>query len=112
MAIKRGKGQWLIPLEELRDNQRIDVDRSDRLTPDQIYERRWALTVLEQVLARPQSGAFAFATTNWSVVLSAQGESPAAEAALEKLCRAYWRPIYSFLRLQNVRPEDAEDLRK
>ena len=52
MAVKRGKGQWLIPLEELRDSQRIDVDRSDRLTPEQIYERRWALTVLEQVLAR------------------------------------------------------------
>jgi len=52
IAVKRGKGQWLIPLEELRDTHRIDVDRSDRLTPDQIYERRWALTVLEQVLAR------------------------------------------------------------
>jgi RNA polymerase sigma factor (sigma-70 family) len=51
-ATKRGKGQWLIPLEELRDSHRIDVDRSDRLSPDQIYERRWALTVLEQVLAR------------------------------------------------------------
>jgi RNA polymerase sigma-70 factor (ECF subfamily) len=49
-AVKRGKGQWLIPLEELRDNQRIDLERSDRLTADQIYERRWALTVLEQVL--------------------------------------------------------------
>ena len=52
MAVKRGKGQWLIPLEELRDSHRIDVDRSDRWTPEQIYERRWALTVLEQVLAR------------------------------------------------------------
>ncbi len=48
-AVKRGKGQWLIPLDELRDNQRIDLERSDRLTADQIYERRWALTVLEQV---------------------------------------------------------------
>ena len=52
MAVKRGKGQWLIPLEELRERERIDVERSDRLTADQIYERRWALTVLEQVLAR------------------------------------------------------------
>jgi RNA polymerase sigma factor (sigma-70 family) len=51
-AVKRGKGQRLIPLEEFRDSHRVDVDRSDRLTPDQIYERRWALTVLEQVLAR------------------------------------------------------------
>lgn len=52
MAIKRGKGHWPIPLEELRESEAIDVGRSDRLTADQIYERRWALTVLEQVLAR------------------------------------------------------------
>jgi RNA polymerase sigma-70 factor (ECF subfamily) len=52
MAVKRGKGHWLIPLEELRESERIDVERSDRLTVDQIYERRWALTVLEQVMAR------------------------------------------------------------
>jgi RNA polymerase sigma factor (sigma-70 family) len=52
MAEKRGKGKWLIPLEEMRERERIDLKRSDSLTADQIYERRWALTVLEQVLAR------------------------------------------------------------
>jgi len=52
MAIKRGKGQRLIPLDEIRERERIDVERSDRLTADQIYERRWAFTVLEQVMAR------------------------------------------------------------
>jgi RNA polymerase sigma factor (sigma-70 family) len=55
-------------------------------------------------------GAIAFTTTQWSVVLEAQGESPAAQAALEKLCRMYWRPIYSFVRRQGVGPADAEDL--
>jgi len=39
------------------------------------------------------AGAGMFATTHWSVVLEAQGESPAAHEALEKLCRIYWRPI-------------------
>jgi len=57
-----------------------------------------------------QNGAVAFATTHWSVVLTAQGESPAAHEALEKLCRIYWRPIYSFVRRQGIRPEEAEDL--
>jgi RNA polymerase sigma-70 factor (ECF subfamily) len=57
-----------------------------------------------------QSGAVAFATTHWSVVLEAQGESPAAQEALEKLCRTYWRPIYSFVRRQGIPPEEAEDL--
>jgi RNA polymerase sigma factor (sigma-70 family) len=52
MAIKRGKGERLIPLEEIRERERVDVERSDRLTADQIYERRWAFTVLEQVMAR------------------------------------------------------------
>jgi RNA polymerase sigma factor (sigma-70 family) len=51
MSIKRGKGEWLIPLEEIRERERIDV-KSDRLTADQIYERRWAFTVLDRVFAR------------------------------------------------------------
>ena len=56
-----------------------------------------------------QNGA-AFTTTHWSVVLAAQGPSPAAEEALEKLCRTYWRPIYGFVRRQGVKPEEAKDL--
>jgi len=43
-----------------------------------------------------QNGAAAFVTTHWSVVLEAQSESPTAQEALEKICRIYWRPIYSF----------------
>jgi len=57
-----------------------------------------------------QHGAVAFTTTHWSVVLQAQGESPAAKAALEKLCRTYWKPLYAFVRRQGVGPEEAEDL--
>src|SRR6267143_1365263 len=57
-----------------------------------------------------QNGTAAFTTTHWSVVLAAQGPSPAAEEALEKLCRTYWRPIYGFVRRQGVRPEEAKDL--
>jgi len=51
-----------------------------------------------------------FSTTNWSVVLEAQGQSPAAKEALEKLCRTYWRPVYSFIRREGTGPEEAEDL--
>ena len=54
--------------------------------------------------------AVAFTTTHWSVVLEAQGESPAAHEALEKLCRTYWRPIYGFLRRQGIAPAEAEDI--
>ena len=51
-----------------------------------------------------------FTTTHWSIVLEAQGESPAARKALEQLCRTYWRPIYSFVRRNGSQAEDAEDL--
>src|SRR5258707_15622600 len=51
-----------------------------------------------------------FATTHWSVVLEAQGESPAAQKDLEKLCRSYWRPIYGYVRRHGAGAEDAEDL--
>jgi RNA polymerase sigma factor (sigma-70 family) len=56
------------------------------------------------------NGAVSFATTHWSMVVTAQGESPAADRALEKLCRTYWWPVYSFIRRQGAGPEDAEDL--
>lgn len=52
----------------------------------------------------------AFITTHWSVVLQAQSESPAAQEALENLCRTYWRPIYSFVRRQGTNPEEAKDI--
>ncbi len=57
-----------------------------------------------------QHGVVAFTTTHWSIVLAARGHSPAAEEALEKLCRTYWRPIYGFVRRQGVGPEEAKDL--
>lgn len=67
-------------------------------------------TSLGAIGGSAQNGAVAFTTTHWSVVLTAQDESPAAQEALEKLCRTYWRPIYSFVRRQGVGPEEAEDL--
>jgi len=57
-----------------------------------------------------ETGGVAFVTTHGSVVLEAQGSSPAAEEALEKLCVTYWRPIYSFVRREGRAVEDAQDL--
>lgn len=59
----------------------------------------------------PLPGAERFATTHWSVVLQAgQTPSPLSQAALEKLCRAYWFPLYTFIRRQGHAPEEAQDL--
>jgi RNA polymerase sigma-70 factor (ECF subfamily) len=52
MAIKRGAGQQLIPLEDLHERERIGFEPTETLPTDQIYERRWALSVLDQALAR------------------------------------------------------------
>jgi len=57
-----------------------------------------------------ENGAAAFVTTRWSMVLAAQGESPAADEALENLCRIYWWPLYEFVRRQGYNPEEAQDL--
>jgi RNA polymerase sigma-70 factor (ECF subfamily) len=55
---------------------------------------------------RPQ-----FATTHWSLVLRAsQRETAGSAAALEKLCRAYWFPLYAFARRDGSSSEDAQDL--
>ena len=57
--------------------------------------------------AQPQ----VFPHTRWSVVLAAtQQPSPEAEAALETICRAYWYPLYAFVRRSGQSPPDAQDL--
>src|SRR5882762_3731055 len=52
MTIKRGEGRRLVPLDALAGHEGMDLAPTDTLSADQIYERRWALTVLEEVLAR------------------------------------------------------------
>ena len=59
--------------------------------------------------SRPQQAWFA--TTHWSVVLAAKDRrGPAGRQALESLCRAYWYPLYAFVRRQGHSPHDSEDL--
>ncbi len=52
-----------------------------------------------------------FTTTHWSLVLAAGvSGTPAALDALEHLCRAYWYPLYAFVRRLGKSPADAQDL--
>ena len=52
-----------------------------------------------------------FPSTQWSVVLAAQGaQSGDARAALERLCETYWYPVYAFMRRRSASAADAEDL--
>ena len=52
LALKRGEGRSLVPLDELLARERGDLEPASSLSADNVYERRWALTLLEQVLAR------------------------------------------------------------
>ena len=54
-----------------------------------------------------------FASTHWSVVLTAaRGDTSPREAgaALAELCRIYWAPLYTFVRRRGHDPHDAQDL--
>ena len=57
------------------------------------------------------SGSVGFTATHWSVVLAAKrtggGESI---DALDALCRAYWPPLYAYVRRLGYAAHDAQDL--
>ena len=68
------------------------LSESDRSVPPD--DEVTSLTVVGGTLAGMPGGSLLPRTGAWC--LEAQGESPAAQEALEKLCRTYWRPIYGF----------------
>lgn len=50
--VKRGGGQAAVPLDEAEAEQRYQADIADNRTPEKLYDRRWALALLDQVLKR------------------------------------------------------------
>jgi RNA polymerase sigma-70 factor (ECF subfamily) len=63
-AQKRGGGQTMLPISTVEAENRYRLEPWHDLTPERLFERRWALTVLDQVLARLQAE------------LSAEGKQP------------------------------------
>jgi RNA polymerase sigma-70 factor (ECF subfamily) len=62
-------------------------------------------------VGQPFPAASSFTTTHWSVVLAAgHSSAPGACEAMETLCRAYWYPLYAYVRRQGHPPEHAQDL--
>ncbi len=83
----------------------------------QIHLQQVWRNTTEQIVAgiQPNSetapAAARFLTTHWSVVLTASDPaSPAAENALNRLCSAYWYPLYAWLRRRGQSQHDAQDL--
>jgi RNA polymerase sigma factor (sigma-70 family) len=50
--VKRGGGQRLVSLDGPGGEERYRLEPRDELSPDRLFERRWALTLLDQVLNR------------------------------------------------------------
>ena len=49
---KRGGGGTLVPLDWQIAENRYALESIDKATPEALYERRWALTLMEQVMKR------------------------------------------------------------
>jgi RNA polymerase sigma factor (sigma-70 family) len=59
----------------------------------------------------PSASRAEFTTTQWSVVVAAgDAQTTQSAAALEALCRAYWHPLYAYVRRRGHSPEEAQDL--
>lgn len=61
----------------------------------------------------PAPGPQQFATTHWSLVVAAKPDEASqtrARKALEELCRAYWYPLYAFVRHRGHSSHEAQDL--
>ncbi|HWY31930.1 MAG TPA: sigma-70 family RNA polymerase sigma factor [Candidatus Acidoferrum sp.] len=57
---------------------------------------------------RPQA---VFATTHWSVVLTAgRSDTTRSQDALARLCQTYWYPLYFYVRRRGYSAHDAQDL--
>jgi DNA-directed RNA polymerase specialized sigma24 family protein len=64
----------------------------------------------DQNRVTPRQGQW-FTTTCWTDLMAARdANSPEALEALERLCNAYWYPLYAYIRRSGRSAEDAEDL--
>lgn len=58
-------------------------------------------------MPHPPEPAAIFPPTRWSLVASSRDQD---HAALEELCRLYWKPLYYYCRRSGLGLEDAEDV--
>ena len=66
---------------------------------------------MDDIDSIPRMHGGVFSTTHWSVVMAAaKADVPQAREALDSLCRAYWYPLYAYVRRQGRSVEEAQDL--
>jgi RNA polymerase sigma-70 factor (ECF subfamily) len=86
-AQKRGGGMPALPLDFRAGDSRYDLEPTDHWAPDRLFERQWALTLLEQVLAALRTEFVADGKEALFEHLKGNltGEAPAANAAAAPL---------------------------
>jgi len=76
-ALKRGGGTPPLSLDAQTAEERYRLEPADDASPDRIFERRWALTLLDQALARlREEFAAAGRAELFAVLRQFQGDEP------------------------------------
>jgi RNA polymerase sigma-70 factor (ECF subfamily) len=126
-AMKRGGGVVPVSLDTEEAEQRYRFEPVDRLTPEQVYERRWALTLLGRVLERvgleyeeEGSGARFDALKGYltgeephfkyqEVAQSLEMSQPAVRAWVRRMRQRFGRLLRSEIAETVVDPQDIDD---
>jgi RNA polymerase sigma-70 factor (ECF subfamily) len=87
-ALKRGGGQPAFSLDAADAEARYQLEPADELSADHIYERRWALALLDQALARlREEFAAADKAELFDVLRQFQGDEPNPATCAEAAAR-------------------------
>jgi RNA polymerase sigma factor (sigma-70 family) len=87
-ALKRGGGREPIPIDALDAESRYRREPVDAMTPERLFDRRWALTLLDQVLQRlgeemARAGKAVWFDRLKPALLGARGSDPYGQIAAE-----------------------------
>jgi DNA-directed RNA polymerase specialized sigma24 family protein len=87
--------------------------RANGIYPCKRKEKQAACSVVKSEAAGALPEPRVFATTRWSLILSAansDADELKAREALAELCRTYWRPIFLFVSRHGYSVQEAQDL--
>lgn len=89
-AQKRGGGVTVLSIGATDDDSRHAHDPADSLTPEHMYERRWALTLLDHVMETLEREYATQGKREWFEQLKSHlvGDEPSYEALARKLGKA------------------------
>jgi RNA polymerase sigma-70 factor (ECF subfamily) len=84
-AEKRGGARLAIPLDFAAAEQRYAVEPADPWTPEQLYQRRWAMMLLERVLEQLRGEAIAGGQSERFETLKDLLAGPAADVSYQQI---------------------------